>query len=235
MDRGEKLPGEGSPETKPEAEEDPILDPAAEKHIKAMRAELDEMKRENVVLKQSHQQEFTKKVQTELTNTFNEVTKENPFEQVVHEDGRNITQEVFSSMAAFKANVDFLKQKQDPKFKMKTIQEYFADTARDLAYLEKYHRSNGNIAEMTPELVKKSNPKVAEALGKEAIEAWLKANEDGSSPVVRPSKTEPSVTAGTRNIKSLDDGLAQALADPDIAAELEKMGKQKSVFYHGGK
>jgi len=220
-------------ESKPEEEEEQPIDPAAERLIKKMQARLDQIESENKTLKQSSQQEFFKRAQEELNNTFVEVTKEHPFTQVKDEEGRNISQELFSAVAAFKANRDQIQMKTNPGHKMRSIQEYFAETARDIAYLEKHFKSNGQPTEITPETVKTQFPKVAEKLGEEAIETYLRQKEDGSAPVVKPSKAEPSVTASKKDIKGLDDGLAQAMNDPRIMDAFAEIGETHKRT-HGG-
>jgi hypothetical protein len=221
--------------------EEEILDPAAEKKFKRLEATLAALQKENESLKTKTEKDekavLFGKAQKELTESFEAVTKEIPFEQVVDdEEGRNISQEAFAGLFSLKVNRDSLRVKNERGFKMKTVQEYMAETAKDLAKIEKKFKSNGvQPAELTAETVKKNYPKLAEALGQEAVDSYLKSIEDGAAPVIRPSKTEPSITTPKKEITSLDDAIEKGLADPEIAEAMDVLGQQHKRFYSGGK
>uniref|UniRef100_A0A6M3J1N6 Uncharacterized protein n=2 Tax=viral metagenome TaxID=1070528 RepID=A0A6M3J1N6_9ZZZZ len=238
IDAGGKLPGEESQETTPQKEEDQILDPAAERKIRVLEQKLSQIDKENQALKKStetvQQQEFFKQASGELDRTFTEVTKTTPFEQVKDEEGRNVSQELFSGIVALHVNRDAAKKRADPGFEMKSIREYFEQGARDMNLIEKHFKSNGKPEEISVDSIKTKHPEVAEALGNEAIEVYLKKQEDGAAPVVKPSKTETGVSPEKKRITGLKDAIAQAVADPTIAEGLEEIGRQQK-YYHGGK
>jgi hypothetical protein len=237
-DQVDPTKSEGADQSEPEEE---ILDPAAEKKFKRLEATLAALQKENESLKTKTEKDekavLFGKAQKELTESFEAVTKEIPFEQVVDdEEGRNISQEAFAGLFSLKVNRDSLRVKNERGFKMKTVQEYMAETAKDLAKIEKKFKSNGvQPAELTAETVKKNYPKLAEALGQEAVDSYLKSIEDGAAPVIRPSKTEPSITTPKKEITSLDDAIEKGLADPEIAEAMDVLGQQHKRFYSGGK
>ena len=248
IEGGGKLPtvGEQPGPTKPEAAEptepeEEILDPAAEKKFKRLEAELNALKTENQTLKIKTEREekagLFEKAQKELTESFEVVTKEHPFEQVVdEEEGRNISQEAFAGLFSLKVNKDAVRAKNERGFKMKTVEEYMAETAKDLSKIEKKFKSSSTqSAELTSDLIKKNYPKLAETLGQEAVDSYLKSVEDGAAPVIRPSKTEPSITTPKKEITGLDDAIEKGMADPEIAEAMEVIGQQHKRFYSGGK
>jgi hypothetical protein len=225
LDGGGELPGARAPRREEPQLEEEILDPVAADRMKRLEERLGSLESENKNLKGRAQVDSFERAQRELTETFNSVSKEVPFEQVLDEDNRNISQEVFAGLIALKANKDALRMKSERGFKMKTMAEYMTDTAKDLAYLEKHFRGNGP-GEVSAEIVKTKFPKVAEALGQEAIDAYLQKIEESGEPVVRSTKTEPSVRPPKREIKSIADGLEQGLNDPEIMEGLGELGRK---------
>jgi len=225
LDGGGELPGARVPRREEPLPEEEILDPIAAERMKRLEERLGTLESENKNLKGRAQVDSFERAQRELTETFNSVTKEVPFEQVLDENGRNISQELFSGLIALKANKDALRMKSERGFKMKTMTEYMKDTATDLAYLEKYFRGNGP-GEVSADIVKTKFPKVAEALGQEAIDVYLKNLEESGEPVVRATKTEPSVRPPKRKFKGISDALEQGMADPEIIEGLGELGRK---------
>jgi hypothetical protein len=225
LDGGGELPGARAPKREEPLPEEEILDPIAAERMQRLEARLGTLESENKNLKGRAQVDSFERAQRELTETFNSVSREVPFEQVLDEDNRNVSQEIFAGLIALKANKDALRLKSERGFKMKTMAEYMTDTAKDMAYLEKHFRGNGP-GEVSAEIVKTKFPKVAEALGQEAIDVYLRKLEESGEPVVRATKAEPSVRPPKREIKSISDALEQGMADPEIMEGLGELGRK---------
>jgi hypothetical protein len=225
LDGGGELPGARAPRKEEPQPEEEILDPVAADRVKRLEERLGSLEKENQGLKGKAQEDSYEKAQRNLTETFDGVVKEVPFEQVLDEEGRNISRDLFSALAALKINQDAMKLKTTRGFKMKTMTEYMKDTASDLAYLEKHFRGNGP-GEVSADIVKMKFPKVAEDLGKEAIDAYLKRVEESGEPIIRSTKTEPSVGRPKKEFKGIGDAIDQALADQEIFDGLTDLGKK---------
>lgn len=225
LDGGGEFPGVRVPKEEPQQPEEEILDPIAAERMKHLETRLGTLEAENKNLKGRAQVESFEKAQRGLTETFDEVSKEIPFEYVKDEDGRNITQDLFAGLMALRVNKDAFRLKAERGFKMKTMRDYMADTAKDLAHLEKHFRGNG-VGDVSPEIIKTKFPKVAEALGQEAIDVYLRKVEESGEPIVRATKTEPSVRSPKKQFTGISDAVEQGLNDPEIMGGLEELGRK---------
>lgn len=226
LDSGGELPQARIPKKEePEEPEEEILDPVAARKFKMLEEKLISLEKENTYLKQQDQSQSFDRAQKELTATFNNVIKETPFTQIVDDEGKNVSQKIFAGLLAGIVNDDALRAKQEKGFKMRPIADYMAGAAKMLSFYEGKLKSNGP-AEITGELIKTKFPKIAESLGQEALDAYLKSIEDKSTPVIRPTKTEPTVRQPKKEVKGISDAIDQALTDPEISEGLEELGRR---------
>ena len=215
----------------PEDAEEP-LDPVARDQIKALKDELKELR--SKVAPTVAKAEADKQAQVQATisrvmdTELDKARTEFPFDDVLDEEtGKKISDDVFSGIFVRTVLDDDAKSKADPSFKMKTLAEYMKDTAKQVYRLQQaYAGGNGN-GKATSESIKESHPEIYEEIAQAAVADYLaKQREIPGSPRARSEAARTDRPSSKSKISGLDDAMERASQDPEIEAEIHKVGQR---------
>jgi hypothetical protein len=151
-----------------------------------------------------------------------------PFDDVLDEEtGKKISDDVFSGIFVRTVLDDDAKMKSDPSFKMKTLAEYMKATAKQVYKLQQaYGGGNGN-GKTSAESIKESHPEIYEEISQAAVADYLAKQRDiPGSPRARSEAARTDRSSSKSKISGLDDALDRAMKDPEIEAEIHRVGQR---------
>jgi hypothetical protein len=154
-----------------------------------------------------------------------EAKKEFPFEEIIDEEtGANVSEETFGGLVSFKVNADLMRAKQDPTFKVRTMQEVVRDAARGLNLMGSKTKGNGG-ADITESSLKEKHPEIVKSIEQNAIAGYLR-EQQGLPPSVRGKSGDAASAAQTagdgkgKEWKNIDDAFDAAEKDKGLMDEV---------------
>jgi len=162
--------------------------------------------------------------------------EDHPFDEIIEkeEEGeRNITESLFTGMVISKANADRIKNKEDPTFQRRPMQDLITETAQDLHRIQKHYEAKHSISEgkepVTSAKLKELYPGQIKTIEQDRVASFLEEQETGA-PIAKSVKegetTPPVEKKGEKQFTGVKDALKQALDDPELVQALKEEGEK---------
>lgn len=205
-----------------------LLDPEFKKAYKALKDKNVELESRLNRTEATTNEQFLERAKTRLETVFGESKEKFPFDEIKTEEGRNLSENLFSGLVVVNFNNDKLQKAKDPAYKARDFTALFENAAQTMNAVEKYYESkfSGATSEEPPtkEILVSKYPEQTTALAQDAITEYLKT-QDGAAPLAKSKKVEVKTTEKKKEFTGLDDAVRQGMKDPEIQEGLREIAK----------
>lgn len=242
-----KLPvGEKEPEVDKDAEmkvkmkefmENKYIDEDMKAIFKHQQDEIDALKSKTKETESKSQDAEKAAVLTQQKQQLNEVIvqtrEEHPFDDLVDDDGNNLTEDFLGGLVVIQANKDNLRAMSDKNFQPRDIQTIFRDSVINVKkiediYRKKFSNSSGEVEpeKLTAKELAAKYPDQIKELVQDGVVDFKKNEDETTVPIAKGRDLEAKVEKEAKpKIKSVKDGLMQAMEDPEIEEGLAELAK----------
>jgi hypothetical protein len=207
------------------------LDPSTRKLIKDQKDRITKLETEMGATATERQQRQLESLKSGLEKIYADATKEYPIEEILDENGENLTHDTVAGVLSVLVNKDAMRKKADPSFELKSIDAYIKDSIKIVSRIlgqGKTNNKNQASAKISLDDFIKSSPKEIDEFKQQIIAEYLAA-QSSMPPNAKSLRDEvkPRTDEKQGKFKGLDDAMKAAFQDKELVEGLQEIKKAR--------